>query len=98
MNFDGVSCPEIGLLFYSVGWGPTVRAVRVFCGWNLEDRRSSWGGGAWPLVWLKGLLYTLLPHFPKFPNLLTICARYFSLLHILFTFLFLSMSLYLVTS
>lgn len=65
MNIDGVSCPEIGLLFYSVGWGPAVRAVRVFCGWNLESR-SSWGRSLATRVAQRASVHTS-PSFSQVP-------------------------------
>ena len=39
MEIGEILCSETGQ-FYSVGWGqePAVRAVRVFCGWNLAVR------------------------------------------------------------
>lgn len=49
-----ISSPELGH-FNSVesGQGPVLRAVRVFCGWNLANEGSR--GGAWPLLWFEGL-------------------------------------------
>lgn len=91
MNIGGVSCPEIDL-FLLCRMGVQQLGRLEYSGggiWKVEVL----GGGAWPLVWLRGLLYTFLPHFTKFPTLPTVRTHYFSLLRILFTFLFLPMPL-----
>lgn len=49
---------EVGGISSSVGGaGPAIRAVRVFCGWDLTVGGS--GGGAWELAWLVGPTHTM---------------------------------------
>lgn len=82
------------LFSYSVEWGPAVRAVRVFCRWNLGGR-SSWGRSLATRV-AQGAFVHTSPSFYQVPYPPDNLHRYFSLPRILFTFLFLPTPLCLV--
>lgn len=61
VDIGGISHSEIGL-FYPVGQGlgPSLKAVRVFYGWQLAVEYPGARGRGWPFVWLKGLTSPLI--------------------------------------